>query len=123
MNGRGIVNDDALEEGFADVHEAFVLGALGLVEVVVLDVLEVEDEGVAEGVVGDRALVGGGGFADEAVLEVINGFEGDELVLKGFDLLGAEVLFQPEIDVVNHGGSMMARRGRGRQSARDFIHR
>ena len=103
MNRRAVVDDHALPEALAGIDEALVLRAVGLVEVVVLEVLEVERERVAERMIRHGPVRGGRGFADEAVGEVVDLKEVHHLGLEGDKLLGREVLFKPEENVVDHG--------------------
>lgn len=104
MNRRAVVDDHALPESLAGIDEAIVLWAVGLVVVVVFEILEVERERVAEGVIGHGAMRGRCGFADEAVGEVVDLKEVHHLGLEGGVLFGGEVGFEPEVNVVDHGG-------------------
>jgi len=92
-----------------------VVLAVRLVVVVVFEVLEVQEQGVVEGVICDRALGGGGGLAHEAMHQVGNLLELDQLVFEGGALFRGEVLFQPEVDVVKHG--VCVDKGSGQQVA------
>ena len=107
MNRRAVVDDHALPEGLAGIDEALVLRAVGLVVVVVFEVLEVERERVTEGVIRHGAMCGRCGLADEAVGEVVDLKEVHHLGLEGGLLFGREVWFEPEVNVVDHGGGRM----------------
>lgn len=102
MDGGTVINDHFLPESFAGVHEACVICALFLIELMILQVLEVEGQRVIEGVIGHRAVLGGGRFADKSVLQIRNFEQLDQLFLKGCVLVGSEVFFEPEEDIVDH---------------------
>ena len=104
VDRRAVIHHHAVPEGLAGVDEPQVMFAVRLIVVVVLHVLEVEGQGVVEGVVRHRALLGLGGLADEAVHEVGNLLELDELTFECVALVRIEIGFEPEVNVVEHGG-------------------
>ena len=102
MDGGSVINDHALPESLAGVDEARVVLALFLIKLVILEVLEVQDQGKIKGVVGHGAMLGGGGSADKTVLQIRNFEQLDQLFFNRGELIGSEVFFEPEVDVMNH---------------------
>ncbi len=103
MHGRIIVNNHAIKERLAGVDKTHVMLAVFLIMLMVFHVLEMQHQGVIKGVIRDGAVLRGGGLADEAVNEVGDGLYPDEFTLKRGALLGGEIFFEPEVNVVKHG--------------------
>ena len=69
-------------------------------------VFEVQRQRVSERVVADGPPLRIRWLADEGVNEIINFKQVHQLGFESGTLFGGEVGFEPEIDVMNHGGGM-----------------
>jgi hypothetical protein len=112
MNRRTVIDGNPLPKGLAGVHESRVLLAILLIVLVILEIFEMERQGVIERVIGDRSLLGRGWFPDKAVNEIGDFLEQDDLAFKGGVLFGCEILPEPEKDGVDHGGDLNEGLGR-----------
>ena len=99
-----VVDQDPIEEGLAEVDEALMERTVLLVEVVVGEGFEVEGACVIEGVIGDGPGFGGGGAADGGAGEVGDFGETAQFGFEEGALFRGEVFFEPEVNVVDHGG-------------------
>ena len=73
-----------------------------LIVLVICHGFKVQGARVIKGMIGDRPLFGGRGFADKGGSEVGNLSKLSELPFECCALLGVEIFLQPEIDVVNN---------------------